>query len=254
LGVVALNEVVTIIIHVDGPDSLGTFFNTASISSYETDPVPSNNSNTEDTTTLHYSADLIITKSDSPDPVLAGQPLAYTIHLHNDGPFPGYSMVVTDTLPAGVIAHNLPANCYQNGNNIACYLDYLEAGQTATWVINTTAPNNPGVITNTVIVNGGYDPNPTSNFFAEHTTVVGDTPTPSPTPSHTPTPTPTPTSTQSPTPTPTHVTITPFPTDTPTPTYTPSPTATISPSATPTPIFPPLLNYRLYLPAVIMKQ
>ena len=47
-------------------------------------------------------ADLSVTKADSPDPVLSGQPLTYTLTVHNDGPASAPSVSLTDTLPAGV--------------------------------------------------------------------------------------------------------------------------------------------------------
>ena len=45
-------------------------------------------------------ADLSIAKSDSPDPVVAGTQLTYTLEVENDGPDIALDVVVTDTLPA----------------------------------------------------------------------------------------------------------------------------------------------------------
>jgi uncharacterized repeat protein (TIGR01451 family) len=118
------------------------------------------------------SANLLVSKADSPDPVLVGQPLAYTILVQNDGPFPAPNVVVTDTLPAGVSVANMPATCSGSGT-ISCDVGYLDAGQSTTVVINTYAPNAGGEITNTVsVASDEYDDQPDSNFFAEHTTVV----------------------------------------------------------------------------------
>ena len=47
-------------------------------------------------------ADLSITKQDSPDPVTVGSPLTYTIGVANLGPDAGTNVTVTDTLPASV--------------------------------------------------------------------------------------------------------------------------------------------------------
>ena len=60
-----------------------------------TDPTP---------LTIVGSANLSITKTDSPDPVLAGAPLAYTITVSNAGPSTAHGVTVVDTLPAGVTA------------------------------------------------------------------------------------------------------------------------------------------------------
>ncbi len=46
--------------------------------------------------------DLSISKTDSPDPVVADNNLIYTVRVDNAGPFVAQNVVVTDTLPAGV--------------------------------------------------------------------------------------------------------------------------------------------------------
>jgi uncharacterized repeat protein (TIGR01451 family) len=48
------------------------------------------------------SADLEVTLSASPDPVVSGQNLTYTAIVHNNGPNEAPNVVLTDTLPAGV--------------------------------------------------------------------------------------------------------------------------------------------------------
>ena len=48
-------------------------------------------------------ADLSITKSDEPDPVVAAQSLAYTLTVANDGPDGATGVTVVDTLPASVV-------------------------------------------------------------------------------------------------------------------------------------------------------
>jgi uncharacterized repeat protein (TIGR01451 family) len=47
-------------------------------------------------------ADLSITKTDSPDPAIVGNNLTYSIAVHNFGPDPATSVMVTDTLPGNV--------------------------------------------------------------------------------------------------------------------------------------------------------
>ncbi len=65
---------------------------------------PANDGEVEDyAVTVSPSADLGITKSDSPDPVIAGNNLTYTLTVSNLGPSDDAATVtVTDTLPAGV--------------------------------------------------------------------------------------------------------------------------------------------------------
>ena len=65
------------------------------------DPSSANNSATA-TTAVNTSADLSVTKTDSPDPVTAGTDLTYTITATNNGPSnSGGDVTVTDPLPVG---------------------------------------------------------------------------------------------------------------------------------------------------------
>ena len=47
-------------------------------------------------------ADVSVSKTDSPDPVLVGGNLTYTLAIHNAGPDAAVGVVVSDSLPAGV--------------------------------------------------------------------------------------------------------------------------------------------------------
>lgn len=77
-----------------------TLFNTVQTGSGTADPNPANNNETV-TTAVVTSADLSITKTDSPDPITAGTNLTYTITATNPGPSNSQNVTVTDTLPAG---------------------------------------------------------------------------------------------------------------------------------------------------------
>src|SRR5207253_329109 len=76
----------TLVVRVSpaAPNS-STITNTATATSTTTDSNPANNSDTE-TTTVQAQADLAVTKTDSPDPVVAGRNLTYTIRVANNGP------------------------------------------------------------------------------------------------------------------------------------------------------------------------
>ena len=64
-----------------------------------TDPTPGNNTGTA-TTTVQTQADLAVTKTDSPDPVCAGNNMTYTINFINNGPSDAQTVTVTDAVPA----------------------------------------------------------------------------------------------------------------------------------------------------------
>lgn len=76
--------------------------NTATVSSPTADSNLSNNSATETTSiTTAAATDLSISKSDSPDPVLSGGTITYTINVDNLGAISATSVEVSDPLPSG---------------------------------------------------------------------------------------------------------------------------------------------------------
>lgn len=77
-------------------------------SSSTVDPAPGNNSSTT-TTTAKSGADLIMTLAASPDPVVAGTELTYTIQVQNNGPLDADDVSIGDTLPAGTTFVSLSA-------------------------------------------------------------------------------------------------------------------------------------------------
>jgi uncharacterized repeat protein (TIGR01451 family) len=131
-------------------------------------------------------ADLSITKTHSPDPVIAGNQLTWTLSVTNNGPDPSPSVTVTDTLPAGdqYLTNNLnpPSACSAVGQTVTCTLGDLANGQNVTFNLVTLVDpsvvanaGGPTSITNTATVSSGIvsDPNPANNT-AEDTAVVTD--------------------------------------------------------------------------------
>ncbi|MBN1888707.1 MAG: DUF11 domain-containing protein [Thermoflexales bacterium] len=74
-----------------------TYTNTAAITTTTPDRQPANN--TSSVGTKVPEADLILTKTVSPEPVVAGTELVYTITITNLGPDEAYGLVLSDTLP-----------------------------------------------------------------------------------------------------------------------------------------------------------
>src|SRR5689334_6079699 len=98
LGVTAAPDI-TIVVKVD-PAQTANLSNSATVASATSDPDNTNNTGTA-ATTVNTSADLSLVKTDSPDPVTAGNNLSYTLSVSNAGPSNAASLSVTDSLPAG---------------------------------------------------------------------------------------------------------------------------------------------------------
>ena len=158
------------------PTTAGTISNTASVSSGVADPNTANNTATASTTVNAPAADLSVTKTDSPDPVTAGNNLTYTVIITNNGSNAATGVTLTDTLPASVTFVSATAtqgSCAQSGGTVTCSIGSLANSATATATIVVT-PTTAGTITNTANVTGnGSDPN-TANNTATASTVVSE--------------------------------------------------------------------------------
>jgi len=116
-----------------------------------------------------------VTKSDSPDPVLAGAVLTYTVTAKNNGPSGATGVVVTDALPAGVTylsASPSQGSCLQNAGTVSCSLGPLVNGATATVTIQVS-PQQAGQLSNQASITGNEsDPNSANNTSPPVTTTV----------------------------------------------------------------------------------
>jgi uncharacterized repeat protein (TIGR01451 family) len=126
-------------------------------------------------------ADLAISKGDSPDPVGVGSALTYTIGVQNLGPESAGKVTVTDQLPKGVdfvSATPSVGTCTHKGRSVRCDLGAVSAAAvsyspppTVTLVV---IPRRAGVITNTATVKGDLkDPVAANNRATATTTVTG---------------------------------------------------------------------------------
>jgi uncharacterized repeat protein (TIGR01451 family) len=119
-------------------------------------------------------ANLTLQKSDSPDPVLVGNLLTYTIDLTNLGPEDAANAEVTDDLSPRVdfdSASSSQGTCSEAGGIVTCDLGDLLSGDTATVTI-TVIPNQEGSVTNTAVGSSEIqDPNLANNSDAATTTV-----------------------------------------------------------------------------------
>lgn len=104
------------------------------------------------------SADLGVTKTDSPDPVAAGSNLTYTITVTNNGPDPAAAASLSDTLPAGTrfVSLSSPAGwscttpAVGSGGTVSCTQTSLAVGS---GVFTLTVAVDPSVAAGTVLSN-----------------------------------------------------------------------------------------------------
>ncbi|HEX6151948.1 MAG TPA: hypothetical protein VFZ19_00350 [Solirubrobacterales bacterium] len=128
------------------------------------------------------SANLKVTKTDSPDPVRVGESLTYTIGVENLGPSPATGVTVTDNLPKGVdlvSATGPGGNCAVQGEKVSCAIGSLNPigvnynGSPATVTI-VVVPRRTGTLRNTATVKGDQkDPANGNNKATATTQVLG---------------------------------------------------------------------------------
>jgi uncharacterized repeat protein (TIGR01451 family) len=128
--------------------------------------------------TIGSTADLSVTKTDSPDPAKSGAPLTYTIVVRNNGPLTATGVSVVDKLPKGagfssVTTTSGTCAAKPSKSQVTCSLGSLASGASVTIVVRVK-PTNPGTITNSVTVSSTAppDPNLANNTATATTTVV----------------------------------------------------------------------------------
>lgn len=182
LGTIANGGSATVTIQAT-PTQTGAILNTAIVSGDQPDPDPTDNSSTESTTvegsgTEPTSADLSVTKTASPDPVIVNEELTYTITVTNLGPDPVTDAEAVDTLPAGVTLESAisgQGSCVEASGVVTCAIGAMSVGQTVVITIVVT-PGATGELVNNVTVDSSLDDPNTGNNSDTVTTDVEDEP------------------------------------------------------------------------------
>jgi uncharacterized repeat protein (TIGR01451 family) len=124
------------------------------------------------------SADVAIVKTATPNPVLEGDPLTYSLAVANNGPASATNVTVIDTLPSSVTflqTTTTQGSCSEAGGTVTCLLGTMANAGTATITV-LTIPGTPGVITNTATVMADQtDPNLSNNTSTWAETVTAST-------------------------------------------------------------------------------
>ncbi len=176
LGNLAAGATATVTIQVDvAPTTRGTITNTAEVRGNETESNPDNNRDDEPTV-VRAEVDLEVTKTDSPDPVVAGRQLVYTVLVKNNGPSTATNVQLTDTLPPQVqfVSATTTQGSVSHASGVMTgTLGTVPVGGTVTVTLTTrVAEATVGTITNRAEVNAAEtESNPDNNRDDEPTLV-----------------------------------------------------------------------------------
>ncbi|MBN2472455.1 MAG: DUF11 domain-containing protein, partial [Anaerolineae bacterium] len=172
--------VVTVPVGYDGPNPIP---NTVIIGAAN-DSNPTNNSASVDTTLQAVSeADLAVAKSDSPDPVIAGNTITYTIAVSNVGGATATNATLNDTLPAGTTFVSLVEaagwSCTTppvgSGGTVSCAASTVDVGGPYSFTLVVTVPadySGPDPIPNTATVGAENDSNAANNSASTTTALA----------------------------------------------------------------------------------
>ncbi len=139
------------------PTAAGPVSNTASVTSTEADADPSNNTAAV-TVTATKRADLVLTNSDTPDPIPVGGSTTYAIKVTNYGPSPASGVVVTARSGTGAV-------------------QTFDVGDLAVNASHTVTTGGAGAASGTISMTASVaadetDPRPDNNVAAQNTRVV----------------------------------------------------------------------------------
>ena len=161
-------------------DATGVLSNTATVASALEDPVPSNDSATDDDTALVPVADVFVTKSDGVTSATPGATVTYTVEAGNNGPSDDPVVSLTDTLPAdlqcdytSIAAGGASGNSAIGAGDLSETLN-LPSNSTVTYtLVCEIASSATGTLSNTVTISGSRpDPDASNDSAVDSNTVL----------------------------------------------------------------------------------
>lgn len=183
-GVLPAGDRATVTVEVTSQEG-GVFEDEAVVSSDTPDPDTTNN-RAVDSIAVEALANLGIDKSDSPDPVVAGTDLTYTVSVTNNGPSTAVNVVIEDVVPADVTIQSIEGgptadscNAGTPGNAFlpsTCTYGTVAPNQTVTMTIVVRVNHDVvGVIHNDAEVSSDtFDPDNSDNLVTEDTEVIAE--------------------------------------------------------------------------------
>ena len=125
------------------------------------------------------SADVLITNSESADPVAAGEVLTYELAVTNIGPDTAAGVKVTNALPAGLALIGLAispvgAAACAGTTVVTCTIGSLSAGTTVRIELSVRPPAAGSLVNRAAVTTRTRDPNRANNSIPQTTTVQAD--------------------------------------------------------------------------------
>jgi uncharacterized repeat protein (TIGR01451 family) len=157
------------------PTVAGTLTSSATTSSDQTDFDTSNNSATVISHVNPPTSDMAVGLVASPEPVVLGGTVTYTMSVTNNGPSPASGIVVTNLLPASMAILSAKASqgsLTVSSNVVICSLGSLAAGAHASAVITATATTEGSFVAVANVTANQLDPI-SNNNTASATSTVG---------------------------------------------------------------------------------
>ncbi|HEY6173471.1 MAG TPA: hypothetical protein VIX73_03465 [Kofleriaceae bacterium] len=159
------------------PGTAGNITNTATVSSATSDPNLANNTATT-VTLANAFADLEVAIGDSPDPVLAGGNVLYSIDVTNNGPDDATGVKVVTLLPLNGTFFEAVGDGWvcpaPSGGFLTCTRTGLDRNTSAPTIkLTWTAPNPGGfsIVATPTVSGTSTDPDPSNNTATDDTTV-----------------------------------------------------------------------------------